>query len=550
MVRASLEPEVDAGKVGEGISYWPPDRRLPLRASTVGSVLAEAANEVPDRTALVEGVPNPTDRRRWTFAELYVESERLARALLGRFEPGEHIAVWAPNSPEWLMVEFAAALAGMTLVTVNPAFRANEVSHVLAQSRSAGVFLTPRYRDHDLIGELAGVRADLPVLRAVVELDALADFARSGEPAQRLPEVLPETIAQLQYTSGTTGFPKGALLRHGGITNNSRLLSERLGVEEGSVWLNQMPLFHTGGCVLSTLGPLQRRATQVCAPWFEPGLTLNLIETERVNVTGGVPTMYLALIEHPDFDGSDLSSLRTVSSGGAMVPPQLVRDIESRLGVRYATMFGQTEAAPGITMTYLDDSAEDKAETVGAPLAWTEVVVVDSATLDPVPTDVVGELWVRSPMAMKGYFNSPEATAAALGPTGWLRTGDLAAMDRRGYCRIAGRVDDAISRGGETIHSSEVEAVLREHSAVRDIAVIGIPDRVWGQRVAAVVCLADGCRGDPEELTRWVCAHLAGYKRPTQWAFVDELPRTASGKVQKFVLREHFDALSASGGTA
>lgn len=550
MVRPAPEPGGHAATASDGVSYWPADRRVPLRASTVGGVLAEAAAEVPDRIALVEGCPDRTLRRRWTFAELYAESERLARALLGRFEPGEHVAVWAPNSPEWLLVEFGAALAGLTLVTVNPAFRENELRHVLAQSRTAGIFLTPQYRDHDLMGELAGARADLPQLREVVRLDALEEFARGAEPTQQLPVVQPDAAAQLQYTSGTTGFPKGALLSHGGITNNSRLLSERLEVDPGSVWLNQMPMFHAGGCVLSTLGPLQQRTTQVCAPWFEPGLSLNLIETERVNVTGGVPTMYLALIDHPDFDATDLSSLHTVSSGGAIVPPQLVRDIEHRLGVRYATMFGQTEAAPGITMTCLDDSARDKAETVGSPLAWTEVLVVDGATSQTSPTGTVGELWVRSPMIMKGYFESPAATAAALTPTGWLRTGDLASMDGRGYCRIAGRMDDVISRGGETIHPKEVEAVLRDHDSVRDVAVIGVPDRIWGQRVAAVVCLADGCRADPEELARWVRAHLAGYKRPTRWAFVDELPRTASGKVQRFVLRDRFDVLSASGGSA
>jgi fatty-acyl-CoA synthase len=524
----------------DGRSYWPADESVPLRDTTVGGLLAEAAGAVPDRVALVEGTPDPAGRRRWTFAELYTGAERLARALLGRFAPGEHVAVWSPNSAEWLLLEFAAALAGVTLVTVNPAFRAAELAHVLGHSRSAGLFLAPTFRGTDLEQELASVRPRLPELREVVRLDRLEEFTRSAAAGERLPEVRPESVAQLQYTSGTTGFPKGALLHHRGITNNARLLSERLGVEEGWVWLNQMPLFHTGGCVLSTLGPLQLRATQVLAPRFDPALTLHLIESEGVHVTGGVPTMHLAVIAHPDFARTDTSTLRAVSSGGSLVPADLVRDIEERLGVRYATMFGQTEAAPGITMTSLHDTAADKAQTVGTALAWTELLVVDTATGRPSPTDLPGELWVRSPMTMRGYFDSPAATAAAIDPAGWLHTGDLATMDRRGYCRIVGRAREAISRGGETVHPAEVEAVLTEHPGVREVAVLGVPDPVWGEQVAAVVCAADGRQPDPEELGRWLRERLASYKAPRRWAFTDRLPRTASGKVQKFLLREWF----------
>jgi fatty-acyl-CoA synthase len=308
----------------------------------------------------------------------------------------------------------------------------------------------------------------------------------------------------------------------------------------GAVWLNSMPMFHTGGCVLSTLGPIHRQATQVILPAFEAGLVLQVIETERITTTGGVPTMLTALLDHPDFPATDVSSLQSVSSGGAVVPAELVIRIEQRLGVRYATMFGQTEAAPGITMTALSDSAADKASTVGTALPWNEVRVVDPETLQPCAAGQVGELIVRSPMMMSGYYDAPDETAAALIEGGWLRTGDLCTLDERGYVRVAGRLKDMIVRGGENVYPAEIEAVLRRHPAVAEAVVVGLPDSRWGEIVAAAVLLTPSCPTPPSEweLEHWARAELASFKVPRAWRFLEDLPLNAGGKVQKFRVRE------------
>ncbi|HYZ38253.1 MAG TPA: AMP-binding protein, partial [Pseudonocardiaceae bacterium] len=291
-------------------SYQPADSSWPVLESTVGGVLREAAERAAGTVALVEGTADPALRRRWSYADLLAASEGVARALLGRFASGERVAVWAANSPEWLLMEFGAALAGLTLVTVNPALRARELAHVLGQSRAAGVVLAPAYRGVDLPETLAQVRGQLPSLREVISLADWDNFVGSGSPTERLPEVRPEDEVQIQYTSGTTGFPKGAVLRHRGITNNARFCAEILQAGPGEVWVNPMPLFHTAGCVLVTLGAVQGLFTQVLPPGFDPGLMLHLIESEHGTLFVGVPTMLLAQLDHLDFSGRDLSSVR------------------------------------------------------------------------------------------------------------------------------------------------------------------------------------------------------------------------------------------------
>jgi fatty-acyl-CoA synthase len=272
-----LVKETSSTATGYGLA-GPPG---PVLETTVGGVLREAAERAAETIAVVEGIADRRERRRWSYADLLADAERVARALLGRFAPGERVAVWAPNCPEWLLLEFGAALAGLTLVTVNPALRAREVAHVLGQSRAHGVVLAPAYRGADLAETLAQVRGGLPGLREVISLADWDGFAGSGSPAERLPEVGPDDAAQIQYTSGTTGVPKGAVLRHQGITNNARFCAQILQAAPGDVWVNPMPLFHTAGCVLLTLGPVQGLFTQVLVPGFEPGLMLDLIESER-----------------------------------------------------------------------------------------------------------------------------------------------------------------------------------------------------------------------------------------------------------------------------
>lgn len=404
----------------------PADSSRPVLETTVGGVLREAAERAAGTVALVEGAPEPGLRRRWTYSDLLAASERVARALLGRFAPGERVAVWAPNSPEWLLLEFGAALAGLTLVTVNPALRAREVEYVLGQSRAQGVVLAPAYRGADLAETLAQVRGGLPGLREVISLGDWDSFAASGPPTQRLPEVRPEDDAQIQYTSGTTGFPKGAVLRHRGITNNARFCAEILRAGAGDVWVNPMPLFHTAGCVLLTLGPVQGQFTQVLPPGFDPGLVLHLIESERGTMFGGVPTMLLAQLDHADFADRDLSGVRCAFAGGATVPPTLVRRVESALGVPFSIVFAQTEASPCITQTRLDDSPADRAETLGRPHPQVEVKIADPVTGQTVQVGAVGEILTRGYHVMKRYFDNPAATTEAIDAAGWLHTGDLA----------------------------------------------------------------------------------------------------------------------------
>jgi fatty-acyl-CoA synthase len=533
--------------------------------TTVGGVLREAAERAAETIALVEGTPDQAARRRWSYADLLADAEQVARALLGRFAPGERVAVWAPNSPEWLLMEFGAALAGLTLVTVNPALRAAEVKHVLGQSRAQGVVLASAYRGADLTQTLAQVRDGLPELREVISLADWAAFTGSGSPGERLPDVGPDDSAQIQYTSGTTGFPKGAVLRHRGITNNGRFNAQILQAGPGDVWVNPMPLFHTAGCVCLTLAPVQGLFTQVIVPGFDPGLVLRLQESEGGTMFGGVPTMLLALLDHPDFAGTDLSRVRCAYGGGATFLPELVRRVEAAVGAPMSITFAQTEASPSITQSRLDDSPDDRAGTLGRAHPAVEVAIADPVTGEVRPSGRggsgtggsradddgtggsgaggfgdVGEIVTRGYHVMKEYFDNPAATRAAIDADGWLHTGDLGSVDERGYFRIEGRLKEMIIRGGENIYPREIEQVLYAHPGVTDVAVVGVPDDHWGEQVAAFVRPAPDSAVTAEELTAYCRARLAAHKTPRHWVFTDAFPLTASGKVQKFVLREQF----------
>jgi fatty-acyl-CoA synthase len=505
------------------LSHWPAHALTPLLATTVGGVLRAAAWRAPDRVALIDG------DRRWTYGELRDEAERVARGLLTRFTPGEPVAVWAGNGPDWVLLEFAAGLAGLTLVTVNPAYQAEELAHVLGHSGARGVFL----RGGAQAGILAGVRDRLPLLRDVITLGdwPAGDGPLSNKP---LPEVDPGRPAQILYTSGTTGRPKAAVLTHRGLTNNARLAAEAIGLRAGDVLVNPMPYFHVAGCGLITLGLVQTLGTHVVMPRFDPAAQLELIERHRGTVIGGVPTMLTALLAVAGRAGRDLSSLRMALSGGATVPPELVRRVEAEFGVPFVLTFAQTESSCSITVTRVSDTAADRAETLGRPLPQTAVKITDVATGATVPCGTVGEICTRGYLVMDGYLGDPEATAAAIDGEGWLHTGDLGSMDERGYCRIAGRIKEMIIRGGENIYPREIEAVLASHPGVAEAVVVGVPDRFWGEVVGAVVRpafdvaaaeLADYCRG-----------RLAAYKTPVRWLFTEAFPLTSTGKIRKDVL--------------
>ncbi len=504
-------------------------------------MLRASAAAAAERTAVVAWGAAGDERRTWTFADLQRDAERTARALLARFAPGEHIAVYAGNSPEWLLLELGAGLAGLVLVTVNPASRARELDYVLRQSRSVGLFHAEAFRGNPLAEWVAQVRASLPGLRAIVPLGRWAEFSDAAPAECALPGVRPGDAAQIQYTSGTTGAPKGALLHHRGLTNNARLFVQRADLRAGDVCVHALPFFHTTGCGLAVLGTLQMQATQVFLPAFDAGRLLEALECERGTHVIGVPTMMLALLEQPELERRDLSALRVAMVGGASVAPELVRAIEARLGVRFNIGYGQTEASPIITQVRLDDAEEDKAHTIGLPLPQTEVRIADPATGRTLPCGSVGELCARGFQVMLGYFEQPEATAAAIDADGWLHTGDLATMDERGYCRIAGRLKDMVIRGGENLFPAEIEAVLLEHPGVADAAVIGVPDPLMGEELAAFVRAA-GAPPAVGELRAHVRARLAAPKTPRYWIFVDTLPLTGPGKIQKYVLRQQWDS--------
>ena len=525
-------------------AHWPADTSQLVMETTVGGVLQAAAEAVPDRTGLVFAQPGDPVRGRWTFAELLTESERAACALLARFDPGERIAVWAPNCPEWLLLEFGAALAGLTLVTVNPALRPRELLHVLGNSRAAGVFLAPEYRGVSLQGSLAEIRPELPAVRHVVLLPHWQQFASSAGADVRLPAVSPDAIAQIQYTSGTTGLSKGVLIRHRGLTNAARLWAHGLGARRGECWLNPNPLFHVSGSGFMTLGPLQLLGAQVLCP-FDPGLMLDLMETERPAIAGGAATMVEMLVRHPDFGRRDTSSVRVVPSGGMPVPASLVRRIESGLGARFHVSYGQTEASGLTHAVRSSDPAEVRTDTVGRPLPQVEVRVADPAIGRTQALGAVGEVLVRGYQVMAGDFELPEATAAAIDADGWLHTGDLGSMDAQGNLRIQGRLKEMIIRGGENIFPREIEDVIASHPAVAAVAVVGLPDQVFGEQVAACVELAPGTSADAAELRALCQQNLARFKVPARWDFVAAMPRTPLGKIQKYLLQQ--DLLEGAG---
>ena len=523
----------------------------PLLDLTIGGLLHRAAAAVPDRLALVAGTADPALRRSWTYAGLLHESEACAHALLTRFKPGERVAVWAHNIPEWVVLEFGAALAGVVLVTVNPALRAGEVEYILTQSKAAGLFVVPAYRGNPVRETALALQPRCPSLRHVIGFDGWAAFIAEGAAhTAPLPAVQPGDAAMIQYTSGTTGFPKGALLHHRGLVNNAVLVLDRMGLPEAPVWIGTMPLFHTGGCGLAVLGVVSAMGTQVLVEAYDPALVLALTHAYRAHVMVGVPTMLIANLEHPDFAHTDFSRLAGLCCGGATVPPALVRRLEERTGAPFTIVYGQTECSPVATMTFPDDSIDDKALTIGRALAHVAMKVADPLDGRPLPVGELGELCTRGFHVMRGYFEMPEATAAAIDADGWLHTGDIARMDADGYFYIVDRKKDLIIASGYNIVPREVEEVLFMHPKVMEAAVVGVPDAKRGETVKAFVVLRAGETADADEIRAFCKERLAPYKVPTLVEFVKELPKTQVGKVLRRVLAEEEarKALAAQAG--
>ena len=521
-------------------AYFPAQGDEAIRDSTVGGVLIEAAAEAPDAGALVEARADGSIGRRFTYSQLASEAERLADSLATRYAPGERIAIWSPNTPEWALLEFAAALAGLVLVTVNPAYQAKELAYVLQQSRSVGLFLVRECRGNPMAEIAREVCADLAQIREVIDLDDHAALFAMDGPAPVRREVHPDDPAQVQYTSGTTGFPKGAVLSHRSLTNNARFSMSRMGAQRGDTYLNVMPMFHTVGCSIGLLGSVQLRCRLLMARLFEPVSVMALIETERVALVIAVPTMLIAMLEAHARQPRDTQSLRMVVSGGAMVPPELITRLQEAFGCNFTIIFGQTETSPVLTQTRASDGWTERVETIGQAIPNTELSVRDSGNNQVVAIGAIGEICARGYCNMLGYNDNPEATARAIDADGWLHTGDLGTMDARGYLRITGRLKDMIIRGGENMFPAEIENALISHPDIAEVAVVGVPDPRWGEIVIAFLRPRAATQLLVADLVRHVRRDLAAPKTPAHWIVLDAFPLTGSGKIQKFVLRDRY----------
>ena len=524
-------------------SYIPAQTDDVVLETTVGGQLRDMAARRGGATALVEVDLDGETARRWTYAELLADSERLAGALASRFAPGERLAVWAPNVPEWVLMEYACGLAGLVLVTANPSYQAAELRYVLEQSGASALFSVASYRGNPMAEIAVEAAGGLAAVRELVDLDDAAALYRIGSRPAALPEVAPGDAAQIQYTSGTTGFPKGAVLSHRSLTNNARFSAVRSGTRPDSVWANFMPMFHTSGCGLIALGALQTGCAMFLVKLFDPAAILRLIEREKVTAILGVPTMLVAMMECLDREPFDLSSVEVAVSGGSMVAPELVRSATERFGCAFQTVYGQTEASPLVTQHHPGESLDILCNTAGLPMPQTEVSIrsVDGENR-VLPVGEVGEICVRGYCVMIGYHDNPAATAEAIDTGGWLHTGDLGTLDRQGYLRITGRVKEMIIRGGENLFPAEIENTLLEHPDVAEAAVVGLPDDRWGEIVACFVRMEPGRAMDPQDLRRHCRARLSPQKTPVIWREVSAFPLTGSGKIRKFQLVEEYAA--------
>ena len=480
---------------------------------------------------------------RLTYEDLATEVARTAAGLWGLgVRPGDRVGMWASNCAEWAYLQVATARIGAVLVNVNPAYRAHDLRYVLAKSRMKAIF----YHDKDAranyseILDEARSGQDVPLEHAIVlAADSWDRMIDSGvEPPPH--EAAPDDVVNIQYTSGTTGNPKGVLLTHHNLLNNAYLVGSALKWTAADRLCLAVPLYHCFGCVMGSLGSIVFGLTLVLpAAQFDPLAVLRAIDAERCTTVYGVPTMFLAELDHPEFSNYDMTSLRTGIMAGAPCPIELMKRVVSEMNCREMTIaYGQTEASPVVTQSSTDDSLEVRVSTVGRALPETEVKIIDRATGDTVDIGEQGELCTRGYLVMKGYDDDPEATAAAIDEEGWLRSGDLATMREDGCFRITGRLKEMIIRGGENVYPREIEEFLYQHPKIADIYVVGLPDERLGERVLAWVRLKPGESATDEEIRDYCRDRIAHFKIPEHIRFVDEFPMTITGKVQKFLIRK------------
>lgn len=521
-------------------AFFPAQSDTPIEPITIGDLVRRQRKAIGDVCAMKEVLADGAIGRSWTYADLADDAERLARALARRHAPGARIAVYANNSVEWVLLEIASAMAGLTLVTINPAYQKRELKFVLEQSRSEAIYYVESFRGNPMKQIADSVCDEVPAIRHRINLNDREAMYGGGE--AELPYVKPTDVTQIQYTSGTTGFPKGALLHHFGLVQNGLDTMRRGGVKQGDPLIHYMPMFHTTGCAILVLGGIASGATLFIAPMFDPVMAVKVIAREKPKFAFGVPTMIVALIEEAQRSGADLTPVERMMSGGSMVAPELCRKAQDVIGAPIQIVYGQTESSPVITGAWAEDSLEDQTQTIGQPLPHTDVSIRNPQTNEVCAIGEQGEICCRGYLVMAGYNDNPEATAKAIDANGWLHTGDLGTMDARGYVKITGRVKEMIIRGGENLFPAEIENALLEHPEIAEIAVVGVADEKWGEEVACFMRMRSGERPSPAELKAFVRERLAPQKTPVHWIFVDEWPLTGSGKIQKFKLAEQFAA--------
>jgi fatty-acyl-CoA synthase len=503
---------------------------LPL--TTIGGALDLAVTQHPDREALVsvqQGV-------RFTYAELSEAVDRLARGLIARgVQKGDRVGIWSPNCYEWVLVQYATARIGAVLVTINPAYRTHELAYVLNQSGVSLLIAAPSFKTSDYVSMTAEAAPD--VAAVFFESPEWEALSIDGDP---LPDrgLLPQDPINLQYTSGTTGFPKGATLSHTNILGNGFLVGEGCGYTEQDRVCVPVPFYHCFGMVMGNLGALTHGACVVIpSPAFDPAATLEAVATERCTSLYGVPTMFIAELGHDSFSQYDLSSLRTGIMAGSPCPVEVMKQVQ--LFMPDVTIaYGMTETSPVSTQTRDDDSLDRRTGTVGRVHPHVTVKIIDPATGETVARGQTGELCTAGYGVMLGYWADPDKTAEAIDAEGFMHTGDLAVMDEEGYLSIVGRSKDMVIRGGENVYPREVEEFLYTHPEVVDVQVIGVPDARFGEELCAWVKVAEGSALQPEQLREWCRGKLAHYKVPRYVRFTDEFPMTITGKVQKFKMRE------------
>jgi acyl-CoA synthetase (AMP-forming)/AMP-acid ligase II len=526
-------------------SYWRADRAVDLTDLTVGELLSDRAERWPEVTALIatghDGLPV-----RYTYGELRERALRVAGALLEIAEPGEFVAVWAPNIAEWPLVEYGAALAGVVSVALNPVLRPDELRFALDHSGAVALLHADSSRDYNLAEVAAEVAPRCPALRTVISFSEQDRW--STEPPSELPEIEQDRPVMLQYTSGTTGTPKGVLLSHRSLVNVAKLTMEATEIADRAVCLNPLPMFHTASCVVGTLGPLWVGGTAVLLERFDPTTALAAIRAEGVRVLMSVPTVLGAIVEATRATTEEPPRLDTVLVGASNVPGSMIETVEQLFGASVHNLFGQTELGPVLSLTRRGDSRADVVSTVGRPIAHTECRIVDPETGRTTPLGVAGEICARGFGQLIEYYRDPDATATAVDADGWLHLGDLGSMDERGMITLTGRLKDLIIRGGENIAPAEIENCLVTHPSVVEVSVVGVPDERWGEVVVAAVRLRDELDDAEAVLIEHARARLAKFKVPSRVVVVTEFPMTPSGKVQKFRLREQLATGEASAG--